>query len=209
MQKAIIIYENMIYEINSIMKHIPFTYLIGWSKHNRYYYGVRYKQGCNPGELWTRYFTSSKLVHEFRSKYGEPDIIEVRKTFSSSVDAVNWETKVLSRLDVLNESKWLNANINLAQVQTPEVRKRKSEGMLRANIKRTDEFKQKLSTYAKNRTAQHTANWLASRLGRPQSEEAKQKQSESMKGRHWYNDGTRAVLSKECPEGFVPGRLPN
>ncbi len=26
------------YETN----HIPYTYLIGWSKHKKYYYGVRY-----------------------------------------------------------------------------------------------------------------------------------------------------------------------
>ena len=27
-------------------------------------------------------------------------------------------------------------------------------------------------------------------------------------GKHWYNDGTRNVFKKDCPVGFVAGRLP-
>jgi NUMOD3 motif len=27
-------------------------------------------------------------------------------------------------------------------------------------------------------------------------------------GKHWYNDGVKSYLKKECPEGCVPGRLP-
>ena len=29
------------------------------------------------------------------------------------------------------------------------------------------------------------------------------------KGLHWYNDGRTCVKAKECPEGFVPGRIGN
>lgn len=39
------------------------------------------------------------------------------------------------------------------------------------------------------------------------SEEAKIKISEVSKGKHWYNNGTKNIRAKECPEGFVPGRL--
>lgn len=39
------------------------------------------------------------------------------------------------------------------------------------------------------------------------SEETKRKLSEAKKGRHWYNNGTKNIWSKTCPEGFVPGRL--
>lgn len=39
------------------------------------------------------------------------------------------------------------------------------------------------------------------------SEETKKKMSESRKGTHWYNNGKINIRSKECPEGFVPGRL--
>ncbi len=63
--------------------YIPYTYIIGWSLYNKYYYGVRYAKNCNPNDLWKTYFTSSKYVKEFRNNHGEPDIIQVRKTFEN------------------------------------------------------------------------------------------------------------------------------
>lgn len=43
--------------------YIPYTYLIGWSKLNWWYYGAEFakiKKIANPSNLWTTYFTSSK-----------------------------------------------------------------------------------------------------------------------------------------------------
>lgn len=45
-----------------------YTYLIGWSEYDIWYYGVRYAKGCNPADLWVKYFTSSKFVREFREQ---------------------------------------------------------------------------------------------------------------------------------------------
>ena len=39
------------------------------------------------------------------------------------------------------------------------------------------------------------------------SEEIRMKMSETMKGRHWYNNGKENKFCYECPEGFVPGML--
>lgn len=46
------------------------------------------------------------------------------------------------------------------------------------------------------------------------TEEAKRKMSEAKKGKpsntkgaHWYNNGKINIMSKECPEGFVTGRV--
>jgi hypothetical protein len=41
---------------------ISYTYLIGWSKLDKWYYGVRYASNCNPDELWVKYKTSSKQL---------------------------------------------------------------------------------------------------------------------------------------------------
>lgn len=87
---------------------IPFTYLIGWSKLDRWYYGVRYSQNANPKQLWKKYFTSSSVVQNYRSLYGEPDIIIIRKTFTSIERARLWEQKVLRRLKVSTNDRWLN-----------------------------------------------------------------------------------------------------
>lgn len=92
--------------------HIPYTYLIGWSSHNIYYYGVRYSSKCNPKELWKTYFTSSKHVTQFRVKNGEPDIIQIRKTFSNKKDAIIWENKVLQRMKAHINIKFLNKTNN-------------------------------------------------------------------------------------------------
>lgn len=90
----------------------PYTYLIGWSKLNKWYYGCRFAKGCSPSDLWKTYFTSSKYVKRFREENGEPDIIEIRKTFDCVEKAGLWESKVLRRLAVINDEKWLNKTTN-------------------------------------------------------------------------------------------------
>ena len=91
-----------------------YTYLIGWSKHNKYYYGVRYAKGCTPNELWVTYFTSSKYVKAFEKEYGKPDVIEIRKTFTDKRKAMLWEHKVLKRINATFSDKWLNKTDNIA-----------------------------------------------------------------------------------------------
>lgn len=92
--------------------YTPYTYLIGWSHHNKWYYGARYAKGCHPSDLWVKYFTSSKYVNEYRKKYGEPDVIQIRKTFNSHDETLKWEEKVLKRMNVSKENKWLNVTHN-------------------------------------------------------------------------------------------------
>tara|TARA_B110000503_G_scaffold24322_1_gene38379 strand:+ start:696 stop:1328 length:633 start_codon:yes stop_codon:yes gene_type:complete len=96
------------------MSHTPYTYLLGWSKTNKYYYGVRYAKDCDPTDLWTTYFTSSKHVKHYSNKHGKPDIIDIRETFDSVESATEWENKVLKRMSVVNDSRFLNATANMA-----------------------------------------------------------------------------------------------
>lgn len=94
--------------LNNITDRTPYTYLIGWTAHNKWYYGVRYRKGCSPNDLWVTYFTSSKYVAKFRRLNGEPDIIIIKNTFNSIKDARQHEHKVLKRLDVIHKPHWLN-----------------------------------------------------------------------------------------------------
>jgi hypothetical protein len=89
----------------------PYTYLIGWSDLDQWYYGVRFAKNCDPSDLWTKYFTSSKYVALLREEHGEPDIVQVRKTFKSAKQAVLWESQVLHRLSVTQDPKWINRNV--------------------------------------------------------------------------------------------------
>ena len=89
--------------------YIPFTYLIGWSQYNKFYYGRRTAKNCQPENLWSSYFTSSKYVKEFREEFGEPDVIQIRKTFPNNPKACAiWESKVLKRIDAQHNQKFLN-----------------------------------------------------------------------------------------------------
>ena len=90
----------------------PYTYLVGWSKHEKYYYGVRYAVDCNPTDLWQKYFTSSTKVKQLRKVLGEPDIIQVRKTFNTREQARTWETKVLKKMKVMLREDFLNEHDN-------------------------------------------------------------------------------------------------
>ena len=90
----------------------PYTYLIRWTWLNISYYGVRYAQDCNPSDLWNPYKTSSKHVAKFIADHGEPDVIQVRKTFIEVPVAQDWEHRVLKRMKAVNSNKWLNKTDN-------------------------------------------------------------------------------------------------
>lgn len=63
----------------------------------------------------------------------------------------------------------------------------------------SDEAKQKMSDAHKG-----METW---NKGIPCSLETKLKIGESKKGRLWWNNGVKCVMARECPEGFVAGRL--
>jgi hypothetical protein len=86
-----------------------YTYRIGWSDLDLYYYGVRTCNKWEPEEdLWKYYFTSSKSVHILREEYKEPDIIEVRQRFDSRIKAKMWESEVIRRL-CYHSHRYLNS----------------------------------------------------------------------------------------------------
>ena len=81
----------------------------------------------------------------------------------------------------------------------------------------SEETKRKMSESHKGRTptwlvgkcrSEETKRKISESLkGNHLSEESKLKMSESMKGHYWFNNGIKNVFVKECPEGFVRGRL--
>jgi hypothetical protein len=93
---------------------MAYTYLIGWSKTNKYYYGVRFAKKSSPEELWESYFTSSKHVKEYTKNHGEPDIIQVRKVFDDVDKARLWESKVLKRMKVVDDDRFINKTDNVS-----------------------------------------------------------------------------------------------
>lgn len=157
--------------------YTPYTYLIGWSKFGRYYYGVRFAKGCHPSEFWKKYFTSSKFVTEFRKDHGEPDIIQIRKTFKTHTEACLWEGKVLKRLNVVNDDKWLNKWSG-----TPE-------HMFGGKIQ-SDLAKRRIKKGNHNLTEWNTEKVRCTKCG-------KVGQKRAMKRWHFDNCGKKYIRSKE------------
>ena len=139
----------------------PYCYIIGWRKHDKFYYGVRYANGCDPSDLWVKYFTSSKYVSECRSNWGEPDVIQIRQTFSNVDAALIWETRVLTRMRATTDERFLNKNIAGAIL----IKHCKSYGM--RGKKHSEEAKEKMRN---------------SQLGKKHSSDTKRLLSEMKKG---------------------------
>lgn len=86
--------------------------------------------------------------------------------------------------------------------------------------KHSEEAKRKISNAHKgHHLSEETKQKISKTLkGRPRqykhSEETRKKMSLAIKGKntwardsHWYNNGIVSVMTYECPEGFIPGRL--
>lgn len=87
----------------------PFTYCITHIPSGKRYYGVRYKDGCHPSDLWNKYFTSSKIIRKMINEDGLASFdVEIRKIFTSKDAACKWETTVLRRMRVTESENWIN-----------------------------------------------------------------------------------------------------
>jgi hypothetical protein len=151
-----------------MLKNISFTYLLKHIPTNKYYYGVRFKKGCHPKDLWTKYFTSSKKVKGLIKRYGKKSFIfEIRKTFKTQQQAINWENKVLRRMKVIYREDFLNQtnNKSIDPKYLSKIRKGKNNPFF--NKKHTKESIEKirLANSGKNNPM----------YGKPRTEEVKQK----------------------------------
>ena len=95
----------------------PYCYLIGWGKQNLWYYGRRTAEGCHPREFWITYKTSSigeirrcgtHSVESCVKTYGDPDIIQIRSVFFNADDCINWENRLLKKINASSNRLFLN-----------------------------------------------------------------------------------------------------
>lgn len=118
-----------------------------------------------------------------RSTYGEPDVITIRKLFSDPKEALAWEQKVLRRLNVLHDQRWLNQNFGgdkFVAKQTPEhIRKRTQNRKHNPNQK----------AIALNALAKA----VAANTGRKQSEETQRRKRET-----YYRNRALRLMEDRC-----------
>ena len=177
--------------MNNSIIYTPYLYHIGWSKTNMHYIGVEYKPTAHPDNLWTKYFTSSKYVNAYREENGEPDIVEVRKTFNTAEEAIQYEHKMLTKTDAARSELFLNKSNGGGKFAnygplSDETKKKISE----SNKGRTfsAETKKKISDTLKGstlsaETRQRLSEAKTGKKRMPHSAEAKKKISEANKGK--------------------------
>lgn len=93
---------------------IPYTYLLKFKPANLFYYGVRFRENCNPDEFWETYFTSSKVIKRLIDEFGKDSFeFEIRKIFNTKRSARDWEQMVLLKIDAENHPKFINRSNNI------------------------------------------------------------------------------------------------
>jgi hypothetical protein len=172
----------------------PYTYLIKHRPSGKVYYGFRCANQVEPHEdLWKQYFTSSPGVQQLIKTTGVDSFdVEVRRVFETKEQAVDWETRVLTRCKVLHDDRWLNQNVAGYIVPTEESRKKISD--FHKDKPKSDEHKQKLSNsqkgskrlWSKQNLPKDTKGENNGMYGKHHSEETKSKisvlMSERIKG---------------------------
>ena len=191
---------------NIMIETIPFTYLLKHIPTNKYYYGVRFKKGCNPKDLWTKYFTSSKKVKSLIKRYGKKSFIfEIRKTFKTPQEAISWENKVLKRMKVIYRNDFLNLtdNKSIDPNYLSKIRMGKNNPFY--NKKHTKEILEKLRLvntgknnpmYGKPRTEEVKQKLRLANLGKKHSKESIEKMRLASLGK---NNPMYGKKGKEAP----------
>lgn len=189
---------------------IPFSYHLFHVPTQKHYYGIRYARGCCPSDLWTKYFTSSKIVKELIREYGRDSFIAtVRRRFSCQKDAILWEHKVLTRLGAANRPDWINRHNGGKKFKGPvkhtDEAKRKI-GAKQTGVPKTPEQRMKMRLSAqRDRKLRQERGWKMPRSGVDKATQWKKKNhdqfytparnakiAESKKGtkRHYLPDGS-------------------
>lgn len=66
--------------------------------------------------------------------YGEPDVIQIRKTFTDAKSCLLWEEKFLKRVNAVHSDIWLNKNINGSFFCSSDETSKKISEALKGNV---------------------------------------------------------------------------
>lgn len=176
-----------------------YTYLIGWRKLDKWYYGVRLSYVDKPeNDLWMKYKTSSKYVSAVVEQHGPPDVVKVHKIFTDKQSAIDYEIKFLKRVSAKNSDRWINRNDSPA----PPVLMGEKNGFF--NKTHTEQQKLKWSKERKGRKLDENVKLkLRNRIPwnknkkRCFSDETLKKMSDAKKGKLSWNSGKKNVFSDE------------
>ena len=184
--------------------HQPFTYIVGWTKANIYYVGVKYAKGCKPEDLGTTYFSSSKKIGALWA-YCEPDF-KCIYPFDSPEEALWFEEVLQKEFNVLKSKQFANLHIGgkeFGSLGPMSEKQKKKLSAQRKGIKLSKEHRAKISEGGKRRppcSAETRAKLSAALKGKKKSAEHIAKMSANATN---ISEETRAKMSAK-KKGQVP-----
>ena len=182
----------------------PFTYIVGWTKANIYYVGVKYAKGCKPEDLGTTYFSSSKKIGALWA-YCEPDF-KCIYPFDSPEEALWFEEVLQKEFNVLKSKQFANLHIGgkeFGSLGPMSEQQKKQLSAQRKGIKLSKEHRAKISEGGKRRppcSAETRAKLSAALKGKKKSAEHIAKMSANATN---ISEETRAKMSAK-KKGQVP-----
>ena len=189
---------------------MPYTYLIGWSNFDKWYYGCRYAKNSTPEDLMTSYLTSSRTVKKFIDENGPPDVIQIRRVFNDPIDARLWESKVLDRLNAARNSKMLNkrnGSWKWCFDEMSDCTRKKISSKLKGRKKSPESILKRLES---TKGLKRTPEQREAQSQRLRGIERPQSFKEKIRLKKWINDGTnhkRIHISQDLPHGWHNGRI--
>ena len=139
------------------------------------------------GKAYQHYFGGGKLLKAALRKYGRENFsktILYRAKTQAELDQAEINFITIERIAGKAEYNIANGGVGAVSV-SEEKKKKKKKGKIVH-----EENKRKMRAAKKRMT-----------------EETRRKMSEAKKCTKYYNNGTVNVRCKECPDGFVPGRI--
>ena len=143
---------------------------------------------------------------EHRKLHSNNMLEEQRKRISDSL--IGHSTSEETRQKISKANKGISRNKGV--VRSEETKRRVSESKKGKKLNLTEEERKRRSDFLKINNPSKNRNLKGENnphYGIKVSEEQKKRQSEKMKGRHWYNNGEITILAFICHEGFIRGRL--
>lgn len=203
----------------------PYTYLIKHIPSGKVYYGLRHAKGCHPSDLWVTYFTSSKEVKKLIDRDGNHSFeAEVRRIFTTSESAIQWEIKVLRRIQAHRNENFLNLSIpgstpQFAHSETTKEKLRKPKPLgfgeaLKGNThgcgnrgkKKTSQHCKNISKARKGKNNGHVGSKHYA-YGKPKPAEFVEKTAQQLRNFRWLNNEEFAVFvsSSDVDEWIAMG----
>lgn len=148
----------------------PYVYFLTFihpeTQEKLYYIGCRYSNSkyngiANPNDFWKTYFTSSTKVQSLREQFGnEAFRFSIRKTFTTKKQCLDYEQKLLTKLNAKKRAEFLNDSNGGYTYYTNTISEETKKKMSLAKIgkKFSDEHRNNLKKNHRGRTGVKASN---------------------------------------------------